>query len=70
MLQNAKKLQIHVMSRGRVPGSRMAHKVYHWVDPEGRPCSPPPDPFEIQDKAKGRDYKLISEADERKVLFF
>ena len=45
----------------------MAHKVYHWVDPEGRPSSPPPDPFEIQDKAGGRDYKIISEADERKV---
>ena len=44
----------------------MAHKVYHWVDPEGRPCSPPPDPFEIQDRARGADHKWIA-TDERKV---
>ena len=45
----------------------MAHKVYHWVDPEGRPTSPPPDPFEIQDSLRTGEYKLMNEADERKA---
>lgn len=66
-MKNAKKLHLFVLAHGRLPGSRMAHKVYHWVDPEGRPTSPPPDPFEIQDNSKSGEYKLLNEADERKV---
>ena len=56
-----------MLAHGRIPGSRMAHKVYHWVDPEGRPASPPPDPFEVQDNSRTGEYKLMNEADERKV---
>ena len=45
----------------------MAHKVYRWVDPEGRPTTPPPDPFDIMEQKARGDYKVLSEADERKV---
>jgi len=46
----------------------MAHKVYRWVDSEGRPTTPPLDPFEIMEqKSRGGSNRLLSEADERKV---
>ena len=45
----------------------MAHKVYRWVDPEGRPTTPPPDPFIIAEQRARGDYRLGIEADERKV---
>lgn len=67
LMKNTKKLRLSVLAHSRIPGSRMAHKVYHWVDPEGRPTSPPPDPFEIQDSLRTGEYKLMNEADERKV---
>ena len=66
-MKNAKKLRLFVVAHGRIPGSRMAHKVYHWVDPEGRPTTPPPDPFEVQDTSRNGEFKLLNEADERKV---
>ncbi len=66
-MKNAKKLRLFVLAHGRVPGSRMAHKVYCWIDSEGRPASPPPDPFEIQDDSRNGEFKLINDADERKV---
>lgn len=67
LMKSVKKLRLFVLAHGHLPGSRMAHKVYHWVDPEGRPASPPPDPFEIQDSTRGGDHKVMNEADERKV---
>ena len=45
----------------------MANKVYRWVDPDGRPTTPPPDPFEVQDQVSMGDHNLMSDADERKV---
>lgn len=57
-----------MLAHGKIPGSRMAHKVYHWVDPDGRPTSAPPDPFEIQDSSRCGEYKIMNEADERKVI--
>lgn len=45
----------------------MAHKVYRWVDADGRPTTPPPDPFDIAEQRTRGDYRLNSEADERKV---
>lgn len=42
----------------------MAHKVYRWVDPQGRPTTPPPDPYAVTDQM-GRG--PLTEADERRV---
>ena len=66
-MKSCKKLRLWVLSRGIVPSSRMAHKVYRWVDPEGRPTTPPPDPFELMEQRAKGTYKLLNEADERKV---
>ena len=51
-----------------MPTSRMAHKVYNWVDPQGRPASPPPDPFEVQEQISSSSRQLMNQADERKVV--
>ena len=51
-----------------MPTSRMAHKVYNWVDPHGRPASPPPDPFEVQEQISSSSRQLMNQADERKVV--
>lgn len=67
LIKNAKKLRLWVLSHGRVPSSHMANKVYRWVDPDGRPTTPPPDPFEIQDQVSKGEQSLMSDADERKV---
>lgn len=70
MMRNSKKLQLWVLSRGHIPTSRMAHKVYNWVDPEGRPASPPPDPFEVQEQLSSSSKTLMNQPDERKVCYF
>ena len=66
-MKNCKKLRLWVLSHGRVPGSRMAHKAYRWIDTAGRPTTPPPDPFDIMEQRAKGGYKVLSEADERKV---
>lgn len=66
-MRNSKKLQLWVLSRGHVPTSRMAHKVYNWVDPQGRPASPPPDPFQVQEQLSNSSKTLMNQPDERKV---
>lgn len=66
-MKNSKKLRLWVLSHGRVPGSRMAHKAYRWIDTAGRPTTPPPDPFDIMEQRAKGGYKVLSEADERKV---
>lgn len=70
MIKNSKKLQLWVLSRGHIPTSRMAHKVYNWVDPQGRPASPPPDPFEVQEQLSSSSKTLMNQPDERKVGCF
>ena len=45
----------------------MAHKVYRWVDSEGRPTTPPPDPFDIMEQKARGEFRITSDADERKV---
>ena len=45
----------------------MAHKAYRWIDTAGRPTTPPPDPFDIMEQRAKGGYKVLSEADERKV---
>jgi len=68
LMNSSNKLRLWVLSHGRVPSSHMAHKVYRWVDSEGRPTTPPLDPFEIMEqKSRGGSNRLLSEADERKV---
>ena len=67
MMKNSKKLQLWVLSRGHIPTSRMAHKVYNWVDPQGRPTSPPPDPFEVQEQISSSSRSPMNQPDERKV---
>lgn len=66
LIRGCKKLRLWLLSHGRVPSTRIAHKVYRWVDADGRPTTPPPDSFDI---AEQRTYRLNSEADERKVTF-
>ena len=69
-MRNSKKLQLWVLSRGHIPTSRMAHKVYNWVDSQGRPASPPPDPFEIQEQLTSSGSRtFMNQPDERKVGF-
>ena len=46
----------------------MAHKVYRWVNSDGRSTSPPPDPFDIAEQRARGDFKFGSDADEKKVL--
>ena len=41
--------------------------MYRWVDPEGQPTIPPPDPFDIMERKARGDYNILNEADERKV---
>ncbi|CAI8055161.1 Whirlin, partial [Geodia barretti] len=67
LIRGCKKLRLWLLSHGRVPSTRMAHKVYRWVDQEGRPTTPPPDPFIIAEQRARGDYRLGIEADERKV---
>ena len=67
LIRGCKKLRLWLLSHGRVPTTRMAHKVYRWVDSEGRPTTPPPDPFIIAEKRVRGEYRFGSEADERKV---
>ena len=50
-----------------MPTSRMAHKVYNWVDPQGRPASPPPDPFQVQEQLSSSSKTPMNQPDERKV---
>ena len=66
-MKNSKKLQLWILSRGHVPTSRMAHKVYNWVDPQGRPASPPPDPFQVQEQLSSSNKTPMNQPDERKV---
>ena len=66
-MKSSKKLRLWVLSRGRIPTSHTAHKVYRWVDAEGRPTTPPPDPFE--QKSRGDSNRVLNEADERKVCY-
>ena len=69
-MKGTKKLRLWVLSRGRVPTSRMTHKVYRWVSPDGRSASPPPDPFEVQDQTAISEHTIVNEADERKARSF
>ncbi len=69
MLKGVKKASLWVLSRGRVPSSRMTHKVYRWMSPEGRSVSPPPDPFDLQDQTNIGERGVMNEADERKVRY-
>ena len=60
-----------VFSSALVPGSRVAHVEYQWVDTNGRPSSPPVN-FRKIDDGIGRsrsigDIRLLQDDDERRV---
>ena len=70
LIRGCKRLRLWLLSHGRVPTTRLAHKVYRWVDPEGRETTPPPDPFTIAEQRARGDYTFGSEVDERKVYTY
>ena len=60
-----------IYSSAMVPGSRVAHVEYQWVDTNGRPSSPPLN-FRKSDLGMGRsrsigDIRLLQDDDERRV---
>ncbi|XP_065829589.1 uncharacterized protein [Oscarella lobularis] len=64
-----KKLRMHVVDRGRYPGTYVAQRRYNWVDQAGRPVSPPPQPRTVKtgDEEGRSDLRLLSNADEKRV---
>jgi len=72
IIQHKKKLRMLIYSSAMVPGSRVAHVEYQWVDTNGRPSSPPLN-FRKSDLGMGRsrsigDIRLLQDDDERRVV--
>ncbi|XP_013420098.2 uncharacterized protein LOC106180619 [Lingula anatina] len=71
IIRSAKKLDLQVRPVGRVPGTYVVHQTYTWVDPRGRPVSPPPEVEKAgRYEAKGErksGLMLLKCGDERKV---
>ena len=57
MVKNCENLRMWVVPRISVLGNWLDHKIYRWVDPAGRPTTPPLDSMEAMEQ----------KADERKV---
>ncbi|XP_064649030.1 whirlin-like isoform X3 [Lineus longissimus] len=71
IIKSAKKLDLTVKNVGRIPGSYVVHQTYTWVDPQGRPVSPPPEidrsgRYESKGERKS-GLMLLKDSDERKV---
>ena len=74
MIRAAHRLELSVCRVGRVPGAHTVHEAYKWVDPRGRPVSPPPDlvtaghiaDHDIDTRSRS-SLNLLKGSDERKV---
>jgi hypothetical protein len=73
ILKGTKKIKLSIVDKGMYPGMYSAHTQYRWVDPAGRPVSPPPEPRDTDSRVSegqpvGRsEMRLLSNSDERKV---
>ena len=73
ILKGAKKIKLCVVDRGMYPGTYSGHTQYRWMDPAGRPVSPPPEPRDTDSRmSEGQpggksEMRLLSNSDERKV---
>lgn len=71
IIRSARRLDLVVRPVGRIPGSFVVHQTYTWVDPRGRPVSPPPEVdknarYESTGQRKS-GLMLLKAGDERKV---
>ncbi|XP_041368302.1 whirlin-like isoform X2 [Gigantopelta aegis] len=73
IVKAAKRLELCVSRVGRIPGTHIVHQAYRWVDPKGRPVTPPPE-LELlgsaEDLLENRSRSgstLLKGSDERKV---
>ena len=70
MIKTSKKLKLLIFSSGVIPGSRLAHMEYQWIDTFGRPTSPPLNlgRKRIQNgNLHKSEMRLLADDDERKV---
>ncbi|XP_064616825.1 whirlin-like [Liolophura sinensis] len=74
IIRSARKLDLVICRVGRIPGSYSVHQSYIWVDPSGRPVSPPPELEQIGQARSGDQRRsglmLLKAADERKINIF
>nr|XP_056716329.1 whirlin [Euleptes europaea] len=72
-LKGSKKLNLSVLSVGRIPGGYVTNHIYTWVDPQGRSISPPTGLPQHQSSSLRKDgekrshLQLLQEGDEKKV---
>ncbi|XP_054854330.1 whirlin isoform X1 [Eublepharis macularius] len=72
-LKGSKKLNLSVLSVGRIPGGYVTNHIYTWVDPQGRSVSPPTGLPQHQSSSlrkegeKRSHLQLLQEGDEKKV---
>ncbi|XP_065068288.1 uncharacterized protein LOC135693678 isoform X2 [Rhopilema esculentum] len=72
IIQQNKKLRLLVFSSSLVPGARLSHMEYQWVDTNGRPSSPPLNfrekSSQISRSRSIGDIRLLQDDEERRVI--
>ncbi|XP_050389473.1 whirlin isoform X2 [Patella vulgata] len=72
IIKAARKLELTLCRIGKIPGTHVVHQTYRWIDPKGRPVSPPPEleqlhPTEPLEHRNRSGLSLLKASDERKV---